>query len=161
MSSSKADLERQTEELAKQLQHAIDHWDDPDQVAARAKYLQEKEDHQRDVFERSYLRTGQKKPSDSMEEAVGKMLRVFAEDLETTEERTQPLPKLETGEDVSLVVMTSDGKQHILELIVEKGSSIAKEVLVRGTMGQVLALLRARQSAEYIVLFTERLRGKL
>jgi hypothetical protein len=89
---TKEELERQTEELARQLQHAIDHWDDPDQVAAREAHLREKEDHQRAVFEESYLRTGQRKPDDSLEEAIGKITRFLAQRIERGEERVQPCP---------------------------------------------------------------------
>ena len=54
---TKEEFERQTEELARQLKHAIDHWDDPDQVAAREAYQREKAAWQAGVFEKFWFWT--------------------------------------------------------------------------------------------------------
>ncbi len=155
----KDEFERQTEELARQLQHAIDHWDDPDQVAAREAYEREKEERQAAIFELSYIRTGQKKPSETREQAIKKMAAYFSDEIEASGETpmSQPLPVLPGGEDVSLE-LREDGGTHVLELKVDAGKrGAATQRLTTGARGNCIALLRAPQLPGYVELATQKL----
>jgi hypothetical protein len=159
---TKDEFQRQTEELARQLQHAIDHWDDPDQVAARKAYEREKEERQAAVFEQSYLRTGQKKPSETREHAIKKMAAFFSDEIEASNETAmhQPLPVLASGDDVELE-LREDGMQYLLELVVKGKRGSMKKVLTSGSRGNCIAMLRAPQLPAFIELSTQQLVGQL
>jgi hypothetical protein len=159
---TKDEFERQTEELARQLQRAIDHWDDPDQVAAREAYEREKEERQAAIFELSYIRTGQKKPSETREQAIKKMAAYFSDEIDAGSEATmrQPLPVLPGGEDVTLE-LREDGMQYLLELVVASKRGSKKKVLTTGSRGNCIAMLRAPQLPAYIELTTQQLVAQL
>ncbi len=156
---TKDEFERQTEELARQLQYAIDHWDDPDQVAAREAYQREKEERQAAIYELSYIRTGQKKPSETREQAIKKMAAYFSDEIDASSDApmSQPLPVLPSGEDVSLVLLEERGT-HTLELRVEAGKrGAATQTLMTGVRGNCVAMLRAPQLPGYNELATQKL----
>jgi hypothetical protein len=159
---TKDEFERQTEELARQLQRAIDHWDDPDQVAARDAYEREKAERQAAIFELSYIRTGQKKPSETREQAIKKMAAYFSDEIEAGNETTmrQPLPVLASGEDVTLE-LREDGMQYLLELVVASKRGGTKKVLTSGSRGNCIAMLRAPQLSAYVELTTQQLVAEL
>jgi hypothetical protein len=166
---TKDDFERQTEDLARALQDAIDHWDDPDRVAEREEYEAEKARWQSEVFERSYLGTGQRKPSDALDVSIRKMAMFFSGEIEDAaaagelERMRQPLPVVKSGRDVALeLVPSTDGKLS-LDLVVSRDTprESARQPLVRGSRAQVLALLRAAQVGEYIVVLTRKLEAQL
>lgn len=159
---TKTDFEQQTEELARQLQWAIDHYDDPDQVAARAAYEADKDTHQRAVFEELYLQTGQRDPSVSLEVSVAKMARYFADQLDAHRSAdTQPLPALDTGEEMRLQLARS-ADSSALELHVERrDGKRAKHVLSTGSERDLIAFLRASAAAQFIVLFAQKLATEL
>jgi len=156
---TKEEFERQTEELARQLKHAIDHWDDPDQVAEREAYQREKDARQSEVFELAYIKTGQKRPSESREDAIKKMAAYFSDQIEASADASmsQPLPVLASGEDVTLE-LGEQGGQHVLELVVEAPKrGRASEVLQRGERGNCIVMLRAPQLPGYVELVTHKL----
>jgi hypothetical protein len=159
---TKDEFERQTEELARQLQHAIDHWDDPDQVAAREAYEREKEERQAAIFELSYIRTGQKKPSETREHAIKKMTAYFSDEIEASSDgkMRQPLPVLASGEDVTLELHEQHGKS-VLELTVSGKRGAAKKVLTTGARGNCIAMLRAPQLPAFIELTTQQLLARV
>lgn len=165
--ATREELEKQTEQLARDMLDAMDRYDDPEVVAEREARERAQEFRNIDALTRFYLETGQQESSDTLAQAVGKMARFFAErvarELPPTPlfpAMTQPLPARESGARVELELGPPPSTQpgnYLLVRVHRVGKPAATRVIQRGSIAELVALLQSAPLADRVIAVADEL----
>lgn len=163
---SKAAWDAQGEDIARRFVKAHLEYDEPAVAAARAAREAAIEDRDTAELRKFYVETGQRAAGETLDQAVWKMARYFADrieekgtDIGAGAKLTQPLPSPDPVGYGELAFLSTEPNARTLELRIEtpSGKKSAPEQLVRGTRGEVIGFLRAPSAPDAIVAVMKKL----